>query len=110
MTVKSIIEKYLRKMATNDKYDRQLRLWGAHGQRALGQGKCIILGTSSSGTETAKNLVLPGFGNFCIVDDKIVEARDLGNDFFVTAESLGRPKAEVILEFLLEMNPEDVQG
>lgn len=69
-----------------------------------------MLGTSSSGTETMKNLVLPGFGNFCIVDDKIVEARDLGNDFFVTADSIGKPKAQVILEFLLEMNPEDVQG
>ena len=60
-------------MATNDKYDRQLRLWGSHGQRKLGQGKCIMLGTSSAGSETLKNLVLPGFGNITIVDDKLVE-------------------------------------
>ena len=97
-------------MATTDKYDRQLRLWGAHGQRKLGTGKCIMLGTSSAGTETLKNLVLPGFGNITIVDDKRVEERDLGNDFFVTAESVGSPKAQVILDLLLEMNPEDVQG
>jgi len=95
-------------MATNDKYDRQLRLWGAHGQRALGEGKCIMLGTSSAGTETLKNLVLPGFGNILIVDDKKVEARDLGHDFFVTTESIGFAKAQVILNLLLEMNPDDV--
>ena len=69
-----------------------------------------MLGTSSAGTETLKNLVLPGFGNITIVDDKRVEERDLGNDFFVTAESVGSPKAQVILDLLLEMNPEDVQG
>ena len=48
-----------------------------------------MLGTSSASTETLKNLVLPGFGNITIVDDKLVEARDLGNDFFVTAEQVG---------------------
>jgi len=52
-----------------------------------------MLGTSSAGTETLKNLVLPGFGNITIVDDKRVEARDLGHDFFVTAEQVGQPKA-----------------
>ena len=76
-------------MATTDKYDRQLRLWGGLGQRKIGTAKCIMLGTSSAGTETLKNLVLPGFGNITIVDDKRVEQSDLGNDFFVTEESVG---------------------
>ena len=97
-------------MATNDKYDRQLRLWGAHGQRRLGTGKCIMLGTSSAGTETLKNLVLPGIGNITIVDDKRVEERDCGHDFFVTAEQIGQPKAQVICDLMLEMNPDDVVG
>lgn len=48
-----------------------------------------MLGTSSAGSETLKNLVLPGFGNITIVDDKLVEQRDLGNDFFVTNEHVG---------------------
>ena len=69
-----------------------------------------MLGTSSAGTETLKNLVLPGFGHITIVDDKKVEESDLGNDFFITAESIGQSKAQVNLDLLLEMNPEDVQG
>ena len=97
-------------MATTDKYDRQLRLWEGHGQRLLGTGKCIMLGTSSAGTETLKNLVLPGFGNITIVDDKLVDQSDMGNDFFVTVDDIGKPKAEVALAMLLEMNPDDVQG
>ena len=47
-------------MATDDKYDRQIRLWGAHGQRILSTSHVLLLGASPSGTEALKNLVLPG--------------------------------------------------
>ena len=43
-------------MATSDKYDRQLRLWGASGQRALGETTIVLVNATSSGTETLKNL------------------------------------------------------
>jgi amyloid beta precursor protein binding protein 1 len=56
-------------MATTDKYDRQLRLWGSSGQRALGSTMVVLLGSSACGTETLKNLVLPGVGSFLVVDD-----------------------------------------
>jgi amyloid beta precursor protein binding protein 1 len=56
-------------MATTDKYDRQLRLWGSSGQRALGSTMVALLGSSACGTETLKNLVLPGVGSFLVVDD-----------------------------------------
>jgi len=56
-------------MATTDKYDRQLRLWGAAGQRALGNTLVVLIGCSACGTETLKNLVLPGVGSILVVDD-----------------------------------------
>jgi amyloid beta precursor protein binding protein 1 len=56
-------------MATTDKYDRQLRLWGASGQRALGNTSVVLIGSSACGTETLKNLVLPGVATFVVVDD-----------------------------------------
>jgi hypothetical protein len=43
-------------MATNDRYDRQLRLWGAAGQRALGETTIVLINATASGTETLKNL------------------------------------------------------
>ena len=43
-------------MATSDKYDRQLRLWGASGQRALGETCIVLINATASGTETLKNL------------------------------------------------------
>ena len=96
-------------MATNDKYDRQLRLWGSHGQKALAEAHVILLGTSSAGSETLKNLVLPGIGRFTIVDDSLVENQDFGHDFFVTRDDIGKLKSQVVCDLMTEMN-QDVQG
>ena len=80
-------------MATDDKYDRQIRIWGSHGQRILSSSEVLLLGTSPSGTETLKNLILPAIRRFTVVDDAFVADRDLGNNFFVTADSVGQCKA-----------------
>jgi NEDD8-activating enzyme E1 regulatory subunit len=96
-------------MATDNKYDRQLRLWGSNGQKALMEAHILVIHAGPTGTETLKNLVLPGVGRFTILDSAMVDERDLGNNFFVTEEHLGRPRAQVTCELLLEMNP-DVQG
>lgn len=87
-------------MATSDKYDRQLRLWGSNGQKALMNSKILLINADSVGTETLKNLVLPGVGMFTILDDFIVDQDDLGSNFFVLPNCLGKPRAEVSLPYL----------
>lgn len=82
-------------MTTTDKYDRQLRLWGAAGQRALLHSHILLISADGAGSETLKNLVLPGIGAFTILDDHRVSARDLGSNFFVTEDSIGKNRAEV---------------
>ena len=96
-------------MATDDKYDRQLRLWGAHGQRLLSSSHVCLLSATGAGTETLKNLILPAVGRFTIVDSDVVSLRDCGNNFFVTMPSIGQNRAQVTCELLNELNP-DVQG
>jgi len=49
-----------REMATDNKYDRQLRLWGSSGQKSLMEASILLVNASATGTETLKNLVLPG--------------------------------------------------
>lgn len=97
------------KMATDDKYDRQLRLWGAHGQKALMESHICMLGSSACATETLKNLVLPGIGRFTVIDSLNVESADLGQNFFLEDGDVGKPRAETVCRWLQEMNP-DVQG
>jgi amyloid beta precursor protein binding protein 1 len=107
-------------MATTDKYDRQLRLWGASGQRALSESTVVLIRATACGTETLKNLVLPGIGHMIIVDDLVVvenndndskqqQYQQYASNFFLTSSSTTASRAEQALEHLQELNP-DVQG
>ena len=60
-----------------ERLDRQLRLWGKRGQNALASATVLCVGANASGTETLKNLVLPGIGAFGIVDDRPVTENDI---------------------------------
>ncbi|KAF2358241.1 THIF-type NAD/FAD binding fold [Trinorchestia longiramus] len=103
------------------KYDRQLRLWGDHGQAALESAHVCLCGSSAAstpeglgssgvlGAEVLRSLVLPGIGKITVLDDALVTQSDLGNNLFVTKESIGTPRGEQLLQCLLEMNP-DVRG
>ena len=108
--------------AKEKKYDRQLRLWAAAGQRALEESHVLLIigeeggpggvkGSNSSvaGAETLKNLVLPGIGSFTIADSATVTEEDLGINFFLESESLDKSRAEEMTRLLQELNP-DVTG
>jgi len=91
------------------KYDRQMRLWGAHGQKLLETGKIAMLGSNVAAAEILKNCVLPAMGEFTVIDDAKVTIADLGNNFFVTQDDVGKNRAEIVTMWLTEMN-EDVKG
>ncbi|GFR05999.1 NEDD8-activating enzyme E1 regulatory subunit [Trichonephila clavata] len=91
------------------KYDRQLRLWDDHGQYALEAAHVCLINASATGTEILKSLVLPGVGAFTILDGKVVNGQDAGNNFFLDKDSIGKSRAKVATEHLLELNP-DVRG
>lgn len=91
------------------KYDRQLRLWGANGQNRLEAAHIALFGATATGCEVLKNLILPSVGQFTIIDDKLVEETDLGSNFFLTGDSVGKPRAERAATTLAELNP-DVKG
>ncbi|CAL5873142.1 uncharacterized protein PFLUO_LOCUS7411 [Penicillium psychrofluorescens] len=103
------------------RYDRQLRLWAATGQQALEDSRVLLVNSDGTfgpqstgvagvaGVEALKNLVLPGIGGITIVDPATVTEVDLGVNFFLEAESLGKSRAEETCRLLRELNP-DVQG
>ena len=94
--------------AKEKKYDRQLRLWAASGQQALEEARILLLnsGPGVVGIEALKNLILPGAGNFTIVDSTEVGEEDLGVNFFLEEASLGKSRAEETCKYLQELNPE----
>ncbi|KAK3697560.1 hypothetical protein LTR37_017391 [Vermiconidia calcicola] len=97
--------------AKEKRYDRQLRLWGAAGQIALEETHIILVnnGPGVTGIETLKNLVLPGIGQFSIIDPALVSEADLGVHFFLDDSSLGKFRADETVKLLMELNP-DAKG
>ncbi|KAJ1559053.1 NEDD8-activating enzyme E1 regulatory subunit [Cladochytrium tenue] len=93
----------------NVKYDRQLRLWHAHGQRALEEASICLIHATATGTEILKNLVLPGIGSFTILDECTLSGADAGNNFFLDPSKIGSSRGAVATEQLLELN-EEVSG
>ena len=64
---------------------------------------------TATGTEILKNLILPGVSSFTIVDANCVRGEDAGNNFFLSREAVGKPRASVAAASLLELNT-DVAG
>ncbi|XP_060520510.1 nedd8-activating enzyme E1 regulatory subunit [Cylas formicarius] len=91
------------------KYDRQLRLWGDHGQKLLENSKVCLINATALGTEILKSLVLPGIGSFTVVDGEKITEEDIGSNFFLENETVGSSRAQVATQCLLELNP-DVRG
>ena len=90
-------------------YDRQLRLWGDHGQKSLESARVCLIGANALGTEILKALVLPGLGSFTIIDDHLVTLADCGSNFFVHPSMIDQSRARVTCELLTQLNP-DVHG
>ncbi|KAG0474124.1 hypothetical protein HPP92_015406 [Vanilla planifolia] len=86
------------------KYDRQLRIWGEHGQAALEKANICLLNCGPTGSEALKNLVLGGIGSITVIDGTKVENHDLGNNFMLDEMSLGQSKAKCVCTFLQELN------
>ncbi|CAG9100683.1 unnamed protein product [Plutella xylostella] len=93
----------------NKQYDRQLRLWGDHGQSALEKSHICLINANALGTEILKSIVLPGIGAVTIVDEHIVSEEDIGSNFFLETTSIGLNRGSETLRLLLELNSA-VQG
>lgn len=82
------------------RYDRQIRLWGDEGQTSIQKTRVCVLGSSALATEILKSLVLAGIESFHVVDDALVSATDLGQNFFVAESALGGHRAAAVVELL----------
>lgn len=105
------------------------RLWASSGQSALENASILVINGTATAASTLKNLVLPGrllqlgppisrliiehlspgIGKYTILDSKLVDGSDIGNNFFLESSSLGKSRAEEVSRLLQELNS-DVKG
>ena len=86
-------------------YSRQIRTFGIDTMLKLKNLKVLILGMRGLGIEIAKNIVLSGVKEVKILDKNETLINDLGNNFFLSEENIGKPRDISCLSKLKELNP-----
>jgi len=88
-----------------DLYSRQLYVLGLETLVALSKLNVLVSGIRGLGVEIAKNLILAGPRTVTIHDDGLVDSYDLSAQFYLSESDLGKPRAEVTVHKLAELNP-----
>ncbi|KAI9653357.1 MAG: hypothetical protein M1831_006062 [Alyxoria varia] len=86
-------------------YDRQIRLWGFQAQQLIREANILLVNVKALGNEVAKNLVLAGIESLTIADTAHVMEEDLGANFSLTPEDIGKPRSEAAATSLQKLNP-----
>ena len=81
-------------------------LLGEDGVAALQQAKVAIFGIGGVGGYVAEALARSGVGAFVLVDRDVVNISNINRQIIATTRTVGKPKAELMRERILEINPE----
>jgi ubiquitin-like 1-activating enzyme E1 A len=87
----------------SQRYDRQIRVWGAEAQSKIQTSKVLVCGVKGLNTEVMKNIVLAGV-NIVLQDDALVRAADLSTSFFLSQEDIGKNAAEAAYAKIQDLN------
>eukprot|EP00239_Pterosperma_sp_CCMP1384_P001938 CAMPEP_0197849798 /NCGR_PEP_ID=MMETSP1438-20131217/13250_1 /TAXON_ID=1461541 /ORGANISM="Pterosperma sp., Strain CCMP1384" /LENGTH=1008 /DNA_ID=CAMNT_0043462637 /DNA_START=225 /DNA_END=3251 /DNA_ORIENTATION=+ len=87
-----------------DLHSRQLAVYGRETMRRLAGAHVLIAGLKGLGVEVAKNVILAGVKSVTLQDVGSVEKRDLGAQFYLTEEDVGKNRAEACRAKLQELN------
>lgn len=92
-------------LAEESRYDRQ-ELVSWWDQDRLSSAKVLVAGAGALGNELVKCLTLLGVGQISLVDFDHVERSNLSRAVLMREEDIGRPKAEVVAERAIALNPD----
>ncbi|KAF8940471.1 hypothetical protein EDD21DRAFT_333904 [Dissophora ornata] len=86
-------------------YDRQIRLWGLEAQHRMRNASILIAGIRALSNEVCKNIILAGVGSITLLEHESVTEEDLGAQFLLRQEDIGRNRAEAAAEKARHLNP-----
>ena len=87
-------------------YSRQIGTFGMETMGKLIKMKVLLIGMRGLGVETAKNIILAGPKEVTIYDPSLVTINDLGSNFYLSPEDVGKKRRdEAVLAKLAELNP-----
>jgi molybdopterin/thiamine biosynthesis adenylyltransferase len=89
-----------------ERYERQIRIFGADGQERLKNAKVFVAGAGGLGSAISIYLAAAGVGRIRIVDREKVELNNLNRQILHCGEDIGREKAVSAEEKLKKINPD----
>jgi len=94
-----------------ERYSRNVRLFGEEGQKKISESSVAVFGVGGVGSYAAEALARAGFGSMLFVDGDCVEESNINRQLVADYSTMGRPKAAVMAERALRVNPDcDVQA
>jgi molybdopterin/thiamine biosynthesis adenylyltransferase len=94
------------KMLGLARYERQIRLFGAEGQKSLKKATALVVGAGGLGSSVSTYLAVAGLGRIVVVDGDFVEESNLNRQILHQTRDIGRSKAVSAAETILGLNPE----
>ncbi|KAH8830216.1 ubiquitin activating enzyme [Flagelloscypha sp. PMI_526] len=85
-------------------YSRQLYVLGHEAMKRMAASNILIVGLKGLGAEIAKDIVLAGVKSVALYDPDPVTLQDLGSQFFLRPDDIGKPRAEASLVPIAELN------
>ena len=85
-------------------YSRQLYVLGKEAMLKMQKSNVLILGLKGLGVEIAKNVALAGVKSLELYDPNPTVLQDLSSQFFLTEQDIGKPRDQVSMVKLKELN------
>lgn len=86
--------------------DRTIQMIGEAGMERLRQAKVLIVGVGGVGSYAAEAIVRSGVGSITVVDGDAVDVSNINRQLVALESTVGRNKAEVMLERMRDINSE----
>ncbi|CAF1222788.1 unnamed protein product [Didymodactylos carnosus] len=85
-------------------YNRQRYVLGDDAMKRLRKHHVLLYGAGGVGIEIAKNIILAGVHSLTLQDPKLTTIIDLGTQYFLNEQSIGKNRAECSVEKLRALN------
>ncbi len=88
-----------------NRYERQIRIFGEEGQDKLKKAEVLIAGVGGLGCSVSTYLAVAGVGKLKLVDYGKIELSNLNRQILFTKDDIGRKKVNTAEEKLKKINP-----
>ncbi len=88
------------------RFDRSGRILGDQGMKRLSKARVLVFGLGGVGSYAVEGLVRSGVGHLTLVDFDVVCVTNTNRQLHATVSTVGKPKAELLAQRCLQINPD----